>query len=329
MHHYTSEHRSVYVKRIILVRMIMSRVMYVTGLTVLLYSQYCSAGFAAKGGGGFGGSSKPKAKSSSSGGRGGGFGKITASKAKSGNTSIHLKSIDLGRKKSINIYVPPDEMLKQKPSDAKSQAELLQKFRSFYGTGDVLWPSSLQLGRLVAHCPSFVRDKHILEIGCGLGLVSAAALLGSPKSVMLSDVDESVLDLAVRSCTESSVREWDGDIPVKKCRIDWFDKSTWPTATGEDGEELRCCPDMILASDVLYSDKAVEPLAELMAHFMLHHDDHDDHDGVLRQAMIVDPIQRVHRDAFLESAEKVGLLVEIQPFPGQPDEFVLIHITPA
>ena len=46
-----------------------------------------------------------------------------------------------------------------------------------YGAGDVIWPASEAFARLVAHVPSLVKGKRVIDVGCGLGLVSVAAIL--------------------------------------------------------------------------------------------------------------------------------------------------------
>ena len=46
-----------------------------------------------------------------------------------------------------------------------------------YGAGDVIWPASEAFASLVAHVPSLVKGKRVIDVGCGLGLVSAAAIL--------------------------------------------------------------------------------------------------------------------------------------------------------
>ena len=53
-----------------------------------------------------------------------------------------------------------------------------------YGAGDVIWPASEAFASLVAHVPSLVKGKRVIDVGCGLGLVSAAAILSEAKGVL-------------------------------------------------------------------------------------------------------------------------------------------------
>ena len=173
-------------------------------VAALLLAAECSA-FAAKGGAG------KRAKKSAGGGGGGGFG---AAKPPPPSNQPELKEIVLGPAKTVYINVPPNQLAPEQmnredvkkfaaaPAGSAARAALLDKFGEYRGRGDVIWPSSLQLGRLIANCPSFVAGRRCIDLGCGLGLASLATLLGKPSHLALSDIDEEVLRLAVRSCTE-------------------------------------------------------------------------------------------------------------------------------
>ena len=265
-----------------------------------------------------------------------------------------VQSFNLGGGHSVKLFVPADDQLSQAPG---SDEDVAAQFKDqFYGAGDVVWPSSLALARLVANCPSFVQGRNVIEVGCGLGLVSAAALRAEPSSLCLSDLDENVLALAHRSCTELSdttATPTASAGSAKTCAVqainglDWTNPSTWPsrgsehsssrtgTIAGEGGGF-----DVVLASDVLYSEVAVAPLAALIAHLLrpasvelanglqaAEEDDEAEAKEVVGRALVVDPANRLHRDAFVDAARSHGLSAVPVPFPGDPD-MVLINITP-
>ena len=303
-------------------------------ISVLLASCY---GFAANSGGGSG-----KKKAASKKGRGGfGSSPITRSETQTATprSSTELQEVDLGPAKTVYINVPPNalapEQMKKEDmrkfasatSGSGARSKLLDEYGSFRGRGDVIWPSSLHLSRLVANCPSFVTDRKVLDLGCGLGLASLATLLGRPSSLTLSDVDVSVLNLAVKSCTE--MLEIMTNPPVKsvdRLQLDWANKSTWPQLEGEY--------DVVLASDILYDDGAAQYVADVIAHLLLrpHMQEDDsgaDEESIVGRALIVDPANRKNREAFVLKAARNGLLAEAAPFPGQEEEFVLINVTPA
>jgi len=295
-------------------------------------------GFAAKRGGGGG-----KKKTASKKGRGG-FGSSTIASTSETQTatprsSTELQEIDLGPAKTVYINVPPNalapEQMKKEDmrkfasatSGSGARSKLLDEYGSFRGRGDVIWPSSLHLSRLIANCPSFVTDRKVIDLGCGLGLASLATLLGRPSSLTLSDVDESVLNLAVRSCTEMLGVMTNPPVKsVDQLQLDWANKSTWPQLEGEY--------DVVLASDILYDDSAAEYVADAIAHLLLrpHRQQDDsgaDEESISGRALIVDPANRKNREAFVLKAARNGLLAEAAPFPGQEEEFVLINVTPA
>ena len=242
-----------------------------------------------------------------------------------------IQTIELGPGKSVKILIPPNKLeneiakkdiTKFASTSRKKRSKLLQEFGTYRGSGDVIWPSSLHLSRLIANCPSFVDNRRVIDIGCGLGLASLATLLGNPSRLVLSDVDKHVLDHAMQSCTQmiqtdnvSNLKE------IEQMQIDWFDKSTWPDERGTF--------DTILASDVLYDEEAAVNLSALIAHFLLPSSANTE-DGrlVSGRALIVDPSNRLHRDIFQMNAAKNGLHAETVPFPGQEQDFVLINVTP-
>ena len=283
---------------------------------------------------------------------GGGFGKPTASNLSSAVSSPSKQRIHLGPDKSVSIWVPPNT-LEDNPTTSlhatttatttTDRSKLLQDYAHYRGTGDVLWPASWQLARLIANCPSFVSGKRCLELGCGLGLVSLAAMLGRPSSLLLCDKDPAVLELACKSCQEQKKeknnRENNNgpDTMALDCRpLDWSSPPSttwWPAAASVD---------MVLAADVLYDAEAARDIPKLLAHLLLpslcknrrrSNDDDDstnDEEASVARALIVDPCNRPHRDAFVAHAEKHGLEASVVPFPGQTaNDFVLINVNPA
>jgi hypothetical protein len=345
--------------------------------------------------------------------------------APSAAASIATKvaSFNLGGGHVVRLFVPAFDAL---GAASGSDGEVAAKFRDqFYGAGDVVWPSSLALARLVANCPSFVKGRRVVELGCGLGLVSAAALTAGPRTLCLSDLNGAVLALALRSCTELQDPTTAGGsgatagaaagATLGACAVeafeglDWTKPSTWPRGgsygSGPGGGDVQGIADaelvsgggeriagvgavgdgglatggsglvsagelvpgggggggfeVVLASDVLYSEAAVASVAELVAHLLRpaadpaspparHNptaqasaqggssgaaeefkegEEEEEEEEVVRRALIVDPANRLHRSAFVAAAHSVGLAAVPVPFPGHPD-LVLINITP-
>ena len=188
-----------------------------------------------------------------------------------------IETIDMGRDKKVRLYVPRDELNQQLKNNRSNQLrggrKNKQQKRStkspvmvdattllddYYGTGDVIWPSSFALSRLLVHCPSLLqttttttndndaqnqnqKKSNILELGCGLGLVSTSILTyrheNKVQHVTLTDRDPNVLDTAYASCVELALSNSSPTSPtsssassttVSKCIMDWTDDTTWP-----------------------------------------------------------------------------------------------------
>ena len=304
-------------------------------ITLLLASD-CS-GFAAKKGG-----KRSRAPAKKSGGGGGGFGAAPTKTAPPPSDQPELQEIILGPAKTVYINVPPDQLAPDQinkkdmknfasaSAGSSARAALLDKYGELRGRGDVVWPSSLQLARLVANCPSFVAGRRCIDVGSGLGLASLAILLGKPSKLVVSDIDEEVLRLAIRSCAEQiQVMPKPSIKSVERLKLDWSDSSTWPKTKGEF--------DFACASDVLYDADAAVHLAKLLSYLLVAEEGSvatsnigEDGEDVTGRALIVDPSNRENRDKFVEEAAKNGLDAEVIPFPGdKDDEFKLISVTQA
>ena len=107
-----------------------------------------------------------------------------------------------------------------------------------------LWPSGVALARVVAERRLTGR---VVELGCGLGLPSIAATLGGA-DVLAVDWSEEALAAARRNAILNGAE-------ITTLRIDWH----------EPAELLVRAPfDVVLAADVLYERRDVEPLLDLL-----------------------------------------------------------------
>ena len=122
----------------------------------------------------------------------------------------------------------------------------------------------------------------VLELGCGLGLVSLVAI-GLGYSVTASDYELDALAFVLESARQNG-------LPVPEARfIDW--REYYPALS----------VDRIVASDVLYEERHLSPVAQFVRN-------HLKPEGV---ALISDP-NRSTADAFPKVAQLYGLSVVVQ-----------------
>ena len=109
-----------------------------------------------------------------------------------------------------------------------------------------LWPAGVALAREVAARPD-LRGKRVLELGAGLGLPSIAAALGGA-AVLATDWADDAMPLLHENAERNGAQ-------VETLVADWRD----PAAFAERGPW-----DLVIAADVLYEERNVEPLSALL-----------------------------------------------------------------
>lgn len=139
-----------------------------------------------------------------------------------------------------------------------------------------LWPSAVTLAEWVTTTSLLAPGSRVLEIGCGLGLVSlAAAARGC--DVTATDVNAEALELLARSAAGNR-------LSVRTARLDWRD----PPPSDLEAE-------MLLGADVLYDPRDHAPIARLIARMNC-------------PACLTDPM-RANSVGFESAAEAEGLRV--------------------
>ncbi len=136
-----------------------------------------------------------------------------------------------------------------------------------------LWPSGLALAEHLATLD--LAGCRIVELGCGLGLPSLAASLGGADVVATDWSEDAIVRLE-----HNAARNGTG---LRTLQVAW----------GEPGALFPLPPfDLVLAADVLYEARNVEPLRALLA-------------TLAAPALVADPGRR-HADTFLTGAAADG-----------------------
>ncbi len=106
----------------------------------------------------------------------------------------------------------------------------------------ILWPAAEALSQFLGEHPEIVKNKSVLELGCGLGFPSLVAThLGG--EVLATDFHPDVEAYFKRNCRHSS-------LTCSYQRLNWR----------EDGEELGLF-DVVMGSDILYESKHASEVA--------------------------------------------------------------------
>lgn len=139
------------------------------------------------------------------------------------------------------------DLLLRRPRDAEALIderafEVEDEFLPYWAE---LWPSAIALARVVSR--RTLHGRRVLELGCGLGLPSLAAAAGGAR-VLATDWSSEALEAVQENATRN-------ELTVETLRLDWRS----PEAVLE-----RAPWDLVLAADVLYETRNVEPLLELL-----------------------------------------------------------------
>jgi predicted nicotinamide N-methyase len=119
--------------------------------------------------------------------------------------------------------------------------------------GVSLWPSSQLFGSylLSDEGRALVKDKTVLELGCGAGLLGPVLLLSGASRVVLTDCNPMALQLAKLNCARNQgvILEALGQHKAELFSVLHLDWCTWGTE-GNDLDGLAF--DVVVASDVVY-----------------------------------------------------------------------------
>lgn len=168
-----------------------------------------------------------------------------------------------------------------------------------------VWPSGIALADLIAREPSLVAGLPALEIGCGLGTTASAALRAGA-DLLAADYYPDALAACRANCLVNAGRE------PATLAFNWRDPGAAPVRPG--GWPL------ILAADVLYEKRDVEPLLSFVNRLLAA-------DGLL---LLAEP-GRASAAVWLNAVRLLGWRVECEthegpwPDPKDKSETVRVH----
>jgi SAM-dependent methyltransferase len=158
--------------------------------------------------------------------------------------------------------LPPD-------ADAISGVRLVDVVPGLYEGGAKVWECTADLlalllggGALAARLPG----ARVLDLGCGGGLLGAAALLGGAAEVTLQDLNAPVLaELAAPNVVRNAGAGATRRAALLAGSWEAMRHALQPGAGGEAGAHLRRGFDLVLSAETLYREEAHGTVAALLA----------------------------------------------------------------
>ena len=247
---------------------------------------------------------------------------LAPSPSKGPAVSSELVAVDLGGGKKVAVMLPARN---DEPTDGElnlSNANL-EQYSHLYGAGDVVWPASIALARMLAHVPTLTAGKRVLELGCGLGAAGLAAASAGAASVVLSDRDASVLAMASEAAEANGV-----SASVTTASLDFGDDEAGiRKAVGEEPY------DVIIGADILYDAGAAARVAALLDKLLppasagaaAGGEGDGGEVAPAARVLLADPEQRLHRERFTAECAKLGLSAVDDVLPG-PEAVRLVGV---
>lgn len=173
-----------------------------------------------------------------------------------------------------------------------------------------LWEASIVLSRFIVKNKEMFKDKKIIELGTGCGLIGLASLhFTDCSSFTFSDYQDNVLKnlevnikLNASHCNTTNITSIiEGRYTIEK--IDWRDYANYN----------RQCYDYVLGSELVYSGGYIEELVKLIKNLL-------SPDG---KALIAMPEKRMMTSTFLKFIEENGLKFKYSPMN---DSYLLARI---
>jgi predicted nicotinamide N-methyase len=169
-----------------------------------------------------------------------------------------------------------------------------------------LWPSGIALAAAILENPEIVRGKAVLELGSGVGITAAIALEAGADLLATDYAPESLVLTNVTSLRHAGTEP-------RTLQVNWRRPSPALLADFPDGYPV------VLAADVLYERRDIEPLLELFDRIVAP-------DGVL---WLAEP-GRPPASIFLETASRQGWTFSTTtwhgPWPDPNDTDVVARV---
>lgn len=168
-----------------------------------------------------------------------------------------------------------------------------------------IWPSGIALASAILMDPIVIRGKPVIELGSGLGITAAAAIMAGA-DLLATDYSPHSLQLTELTCLLA------GQQPPATRQINWRDPDA--DVLQPSGERWP----VVIAADVLYEARDIEPILALLDRIVTPN-------GLVWLAEPGRTHARTAVDALRFRGWQVTSTTHTGPWPGSPSVTVHVH----
>ncbi|ORX64279.1 hypothetical protein BCR32DRAFT_273162 [Anaeromyces robustus] len=186
-------------------------------------------------------------------------------------------------------------------------------------TGLRTWEASLRLSEYFIQNPKICKNKNIIELGAGIGLLSLICAKLGAKTVLATDVNCDVLQRLQQNIEANQLL-----LEKENCTIPKVEKLDWNEKYLDMSEYKNL--DLIICADVIYNPENIEPLVNILSIFLKA--------IPLITIILCNPLrQQSTYDLFLEQLNKHNITIHIELIDQVPmifyhdEEFSQIQMT--
>ncbi|KAL7455023.1 hypothetical protein ACHAWC_006606 [Mediolabrus comicus] len=135
------------------------------------------------------------------------------------------------------------------------------------GTGLNVWDGAMLLTRYIEKVPNIVKNKKVIELGSGCGVLGIAAAICGCKQIVMTDLSYALP--LMRTNVDRNKSAWKDNIVVSCKECDWFK----PPNVDELLLDQKCktiesnYPDVILVADCVWISSLIAPLLHTLKQY--------------------------------------------------------------
>ena len=181
------------------------------------------------------------------------------------------------------------------------------------GTGLNVWDGAMLLARYIERVPNIVKNKRIIELGSGCGVVGIAAAICGCKEVVMTDLSYALP--LMRENVDINRAALNGkDVLVKEC--DWFQPPAVAELLGQGGNKA----DVLLVADCVWLASLIAPLLQTLKQYA---------DESTEVFITYQQRGKEAHDLFMEGIENLFDVIDVDTLKEanlvKPDVFHLLH----